>query len=127
MEEKDKKLVMVVEDELDLQEAISFKLKKAGFSVSIAGNTEETLTKLETETPDIIWLDLLLPGVNGVELLKLIRGREQTKKTPVIVVSALTKKEEKQKVEELGIDDFIIKSDTPIDKIIEKVELLLKK
>lgn len=127
MENKDKKLVLVVEDEGDLQEAISFKLKRAGFNVALAGTSKEATNSIEQETPDIIWLDLLLPGSSGIDLLETIRKREQTKDTPVIVVSALTKKEERQKVEGLGINDYIIKSDTPIEEIIKKVETLLNK
>lgn len=101
---KKMKHVLLVDDDLVFQSALKPVLEKEGFIVTVANNGVEALDKLKSTAQDLILLDLNMPELNGIELLKL-----RVDKTPVIVISALDAEEERIKVYELGADDFLSK------------------
>ena len=78
--------VLVVDDEADFANLMAFNLKSKGYSVMIASNANEAIKKFKEDSPDIAFLDVILPDTDGIELLKKIR--EVNKKTPVIIMSA---------------------------------------
>ncbi|MCK8046979.1 response regulator transcription factor [Shewanella sp. 1CM18E] len=98
------KHVLLVDDDLVFQSALTPVLEREGFIVTVANNGVEALDKLKSTTQDLILLDLNMPELSGIELLKL-----RVDKTPVIVISALDAEEERIKVYELGADDFLSK------------------
>ncbi|GIU48029.1 DNA-binding response regulator [Shewanella sairae] len=98
------KHVLLVDDDLVFQSAVQPVLEKEGFIVSVANNGVEALEKLKSSTPDLILLDINMPELSGIELLKL-----RVDKAPVIVISALDAEEDRIKVYELGADDFLSK------------------
>ena len=125
--ETTQKSILVIEDEPALQEAIKMKLEKDGISVIAFSTAEEGAEFLKKEKPDLIWLDILLPGMNGLEFLKVIREDLNLKDLPVVVVSVSSSQEKIKKAFDLNIADFIVKSEGDLNSIIKRVEEHLSK
>jgi len=126
MTEKNKKeksyTILIGEDDQFLHRALADKLKRAGFKTVSAKNGEEVMKELESEKPDLVLLDLMMPVKNGFEALSEIRAKEETKSTPVIVLSNLGQESDVDKAVGMGANDYFIKSDIQIGTIIEKVK-----
>ncbi|OGF25238.1 hypothetical protein A2331_06020 [Candidatus Falkowbacteria bacterium RIFOXYB2_FULL_34_18] len=116
--------IMIVEDYQVLREVISEKFSKEGFAVVAAASGEEALAKLESFIPDVILLDVIMPGLNGFEVLQKIRENSDEKiaKTVIMMLSNLGDEEDVQKAMRLGADDYMIKSNFTISEIIEKIK-----
>lgn len=121
--EKKKRVILVVEDEAPLQEAIQAKLKVMGkYRVLSAFSAESALGILASETPDIVWLDLLLPGMGGFQLLQNLRSTPQWKNLPVIIVSVSGSPEKIRQAFELNVVDYVVKSQYRLEDIIKKID-----
>lgn len=120
------KRVLVVDDEPDLVELVSYNLKKEGFLVSSASDGEEALKKIRGEKPDLVVLDLMLPGIQGMELCRIIRKDPRTENLPIIMLTA--KGEEMDKVVglEIGADDYLAKPFSPRE-LIARVKAILRR
>ena len=115
------KTILLIEDDLDIQRIYSMKLDQAGFKVHLCVDAAQGLTQLKKEKPDLLLLDIMLPGkMNGFELLKAIKEDGALKSIPVVVLTNLDT--EKQEASSLGAVDYIIKANTNIDQIVEKVK-----
>ena len=121
-----KKTILVVEDDLALQEAIKLKLEKDGINVWTAVTGEEALSILKDRKPNLVWLDIFLPKINGLEFLEIIRKDSDLKDLPVVVVSVSGGMEKVNQARSLGILDYIVKSEGSLDIIIKRVEAFLK-
>lgn len=119
-----KKMILVVEDEQALQEALELKLKKAGFEVLTANSGEEALEVLKNKKPDLISLDILLPHMNGLEVLQKIRNDKELQDLRVAVVSVSGSQEKIKKTFGLNVVDYLIKSEYTIDEIVGKLKEL---
>jgi DNA-binding response OmpR family regulator len=117
--------VLVIEDDIFLANAYKIKLTKEGFTVAIARDGEEGIAALTADRPDVILLDLIMPKKDGFETLAEIKGNENFKDIPVIVASNLGQKADLDKAQQLGAQDYIVKSDMSLDVIIEKVKALI--
>jgi two-component system phosphate regulon response regulator PhoB len=108
-----KKTVLIVEDEEDIQQLVGFNLIKAGFHVEYADSGEQALDKIQEQHPDLILLDLMLPGMDGMEVCKILRSENKTAEIPIIMLTA--KGEETDIVDglEVGADDYITKPFSP--------------
>jgi CheY-like chemotaxis protein len=115
------KTVCVVEDEPALSEAVKFKLIKAGFNVLTASTGEEALEVFKTHKPDLVWLDVLLPGMNGLEVLRKIKSSSELKDFKVVIVSVSAGPEKIKEAFFLGAVDYLVKSEYTIDQLITKV------
>lgn len=115
------KKVVLVEDDLDLQRIYSEKLKRSGYDLVLAVDATQGLNRIKSESPNLILLDIMLPGkMNGFELLEILKKDEGLKKIPVIVLTNLdTEKEQAIKV---GANDYLIKSNMSLDDVVKKVE-----
>ncbi len=122
-----KKKVLVIEDEAPLQEAVKIKLGREGVDVIVARTGEEGLSLLKREKPDLVWLDILLPGINGLEVLRIIRENEETKTLPVVVVSVSSGEEKIKQAFSMNIVDYLVKSEYTLDDIVKKVKETLDK
>lgn len=120
-----KKTVLVVEDEPALQEAVKIKLEKEGVNVLTADTGEDALIVLEANRPDLVWLDILLPGINGIEVLEKIRENPKLKNLPAVIVSVSGGQEKIKRAFSLGVVDYLVKSEYTIDVIVGKVKNLL--
>ena len=119
------KKILVAEDDQFLGSAYRVKLTKAGFEVQIARDGQEALTALQTFTPDLILLDLIMPVKDGFTTLQEIKANPAWQAIPVIVASNLGQKEDVEKSKQLGAVDFVIKSDLSLEGIIEKINTTL--
>jgi len=125
-EKKQKAFILIVEDDKFLRELLTRKLDSVGFQISTAIDGHDALKKIKDELPQIILLDLVLPGVDGFEILKQIKEDPKTSKIPVIILSNLGQKEEVEKGIKLGADDYLVKAHFTPDEIIGKIEAVLK-
>lgn len=117
--------ILIVEDEEALAEVLQNQLKKSNFNVEVARDGEEALEKLQKIKPDLILLDLILPKMNGFEVLERVKGGFETRSIPVIVLSNLGSDEDIKRAIKLGAEDYYVKVQHPIFEIVEKVSKFL--
>lgn len=125
----DQTKVLIVEDDKFLSELISTKLDKEGFDIALAGDGEAGIKQAEDFRPDIILLDIMLPGMDGFEVLeKLKRHSEQAlQTTPVIILSNFGQESKVEKGLQLGAVDYLVKANFTTGEIVEKIKEVLKK
>jgi len=119
------KKILIAEDDKFLSSAYRLKLTKAGFEVQITGDGAELLKTLETYTPDLILLDLVMPVMDGFTALETLRSNPKFKSIPIIIASNLGQKEDIDRTQSLGISDFVVKSDLSLDVLIEKINKII--
>ena len=119
------KKILIVEDDSFLQGLASRKLRAEGYEVVGAANHTETFKALEGEKPAIILLDLLLPEVDGFEILKRVRENPATKSLPVIVFSNLSEDKDIKKAQDLGVIEFMVKSNFTLDELVQKIKTVV--
>ena len=102
-------LIAVVDDEPDIVEIITLQLKKAGFRTAGFSDGQSFLKSLERRIPDLVLLDLMLPDIDGLEICKRLRGKEEWATIPVIMVTAKGEETDKILGLELGADDYVTK------------------
>ncbi len=115
------KKVLIIEDDKFLRELAAQKLEKEGFSVAGATNGQEGIDLLEKESPNVIILDLILPGMDGFEVLRKVRTESNFKTIPIIILSNLGQEEDIQKAKGLGATDYLIKAHFSFGEIIKKI------
>ena len=113
------KKILVVDDELDAVELLSIRLKSSGYDVISALDGNACFKKASEEKPDLIILDILMPKINGFEVCKRLKERNETKDIPVIMLTALTKEQDLSKGLEQCADCFITKPFNPEDLLYE--------
>ena len=118
--------VLYVEDEAFFGEILPQQLNAQGFEALLAGNAEEAFRLLDTRAFDVILLDLLLPGLDGFEILKKIKSLSDRKDIPVIIMSNLDTPIDRSKAKELGAVGFMVKASTGPDEIGAAITALLK-
>lgn len=114
------KRVLIVEDEKPLAHALELKLKSEGFVTTVATNGQEALDILKAEEYDVMLLDLMMPTVDGFQVLQQIQSLGK-KPAAVFVLSNLSQHEDEERVLALGAKKFFIKSDTALSTIVEEV------
>ncbi|MCK5027307.1 MAG: response regulator [Candidatus Pacebacteria bacterium] len=119
--------VLVVEDDKFLRELFVRKMFNEGFDVESAIDAEQVFEILANKKPEVILLDLILPGVDGFEILSQIKKDDNLKDIPVMVISNLGQKEDIDKAMALGAVDFLIKANYTLDEIISRVLTVLDK
>lgn len=108
-----KQSILVVEDEEDIRELISYNLSREGFRVSSVASGEAALKSAREAVPDLVLLDLMLPGLDGLEVCRQIRANNATAKVPVLMVTAKGEEADVVTGLELGADDYIVKPFSP--------------
>jgi DNA-binding response OmpR family regulator len=116
------KVVLLVDDDLTLREMYEERLKAEGFEIIQASNGEEALTKARENKPNIILLDIMMPKVNGFDVLKEIKADPDIKDTPVIILTALIQDVDRVQGKKLGAADYIVKSETMPGEVIAKIK-----
>lgn len=114
------KRVLVVEDERPMAHALELKLKGCGFNPILAANGEQGLALASQGSFDLILLDLIMPKMNGFDVLQNLRERKN--KTPVIVLTNLGQEEDEQRVKTMGATHYFVKSDVPLVAIIKYIK-----
>ena len=115
--------ILIVEDDKFLRELISQKLLKEEYNIIQAVDGEEGLRKAKEENPDLILLDLILPGIDGFEALARMRAEGVDK--PVIILSNLGQREDVEKGLTLGATDYLVKAHFTPGEIIDKIKSIL--
>ena len=126
MDETTSKTVLIVEDDRFLRDLIQQKLTKEGFKTIAAVDGEEGLKSATEQKPHLILLDLILPGIDGFEVLRKIKGDASTSGIPIIVLSNLGQKEDMDRALKAGAEDFMVKAHFTPTEIIAKVRGVLK-
>jgi DNA-binding response OmpR family regulator len=119
-------LVMVIEDEKEIRDLVRYNLEKAGYRVAAAGDGEEGLKQLFASRPDALVLDLMLPGANGLEILREVRGEPTTHDLPVLVLTARSAEMDKLLGFEHGADDYLTKPFSPRE-LVARVKALVRR
>ena len=120
------KKILVIDDEPDLVELVSYNLKKEGFKVSSASTGEDALEKVRKSEYDLIILDLMLPGIQGVELCRMLRNSPKTETIPIIMLTAKGEVADKIRGLETGADDHMTKPFSP-KELVARVNTVLRR
>ena len=119
------KKILIIEDDDFFRQMISKKLQK-DFETGSARDSKEAFAYLETTLPNLIILDLILPGLDGFEILSIVKKDKRTAGIPVIVLSNLGQTEEIERAKSLGASDFLVKINFTVEEILEKIKGILK-
>lgn len=119
--------ILIIEDDPGISKVIASRLQREEYTLAVAGDGEEGARKAKEEKPDLIILDLMLPKLDGFEVLSSIKGSPETKEIPVIILSNLGQTKDIEQGMKLGAADYLIKTDFSINEILEKVKANLKK
>jgi len=119
------KKILFVEDETALQKTMGDVLKKQGYEVVSAFDGEAALNLARKEKPDLILLDLILPKMDGFEVLEHLSKSEETKDIPVIVLTNLERVEDIDRALELGAKTYLVKANYSLEEVVEKIKSLL--
>lgn len=120
------KKILLVEDDPFLSSLLGNRLRREGLEVSAAKSGSEAAKTLSSDKPDLILLDIILPGKSGFEILEDIRSNPGSAKIPVIVISNLGQESDIEKAKELGATDYIVKAKITIDELVNNIKKFLK-
>ena len=109
--------ILIADDEPDLLNAAKIMLERGGYQVVEATNGDEALERAISENPDLIILDVVMPGKNGLEVCKILKEKPQTRSIPILIYTVLGREEEKKLSKEAGADGFLVKPFTPDDLV----------
>ena len=122
----DRKRILVVDDEIYIVHILEFSLTMEGYSILTASDGEEALRVIESERPDLIVLDIMMPKLDGYEVCRRLRQDEQFQELPVILLSAKGRPIDREAGLQAGADDYITKPFSP-RKLLEKIRELLER
>ncbi len=126
MADEQKKKVLVAEDDPSLSQILTSRLTRAGMEVIKAKNGEEALRVMKEVRPDLILLDLILPGkYDGFEVLQKIQEDPALGGRPIVIISNLGQDSDIQRVKQLGAVEYVVKAKTSIDDLVKKIEGIL--
>jgi len=121
------KKILIVDDDDFIKELESKKFSSLNYDVQTASSAEQAYAYLKENTPDVILLDLMLPGVDGFAILEEIRKEEKNKNIPILAFSNLSSDEDMNRVKTLGATEFIVKSNYTLDEVAEKIASIIGK
>jgi two-component system phosphate regulon response regulator PhoB len=118
--------VLIVEDDLSHAEVLRYNLAREGFDVSLVENGDLAMSAIETQPPDLVVLDWMIPGLSGIEVCRRLRRRPGSRSLPVIMVTA--RGEETDRIEglESGADDYVVKPFSP-SELLARIRALLRR
>ena len=121
-----KATILVVDDEKDILELVSYNLQKEGFHIQTSKNGEDALEKIRSDRFDLLILDLMLPGIQGMELCKVLKSDNETASIPIIMLTAKSEEFDKVLGLEMGADDYITKPFSPRE-LVARVNAVLRR
>jgi DNA-binding response OmpR family regulator len=107
------KIIYIVEDERDIADLVEHYLKKEGFKSEAISDGQKALERIRRQPPDLLVLDLMLPGLDGLELCRILRAEPATKRLPIIMLTARAEETDKIVGLEMGADDYLTKPFSP--------------
>jgi two-component system phosphate regulon response regulator PhoB len=120
------KTILIIEDENDLAELVAFNLEKEGFRSLIAPDGPSGLEAARHNSPDLILLDLMLPGMSGMEICKVLKSNEKTARIPIVMLTAKGEEIDRVVGFEVGADDYVIKPFSPRELLL-RVKAVLRR
>lgn len=124
---KEKTKILLVEDDSFLLGMYATKFELEGFQVIVAEDGEKAVRVALKELPDIILLDIILPKLNGFEVLKQLKAEAATAKTPVILLTNLSQRDEIEQGLKMGAEDYLIKAHFMPSEVVDKIKKVLNK
>jgi two-component system alkaline phosphatase synthesis response regulator PhoP len=118
--------VLIVEDEADIRELVRYNLEREGFAVEEAADGPVALEKLRRRPPDLVVLDLMLPGMPGLEICRQIRQTRETAQLPILILTAKGTEVDKVLGLEMGADDYVVKPFSPRE-VVARIKALLRR
>ena len=116
------KKILLVEDDTTLAEVYRSRLEIEGFDTKEVNNGEEALSAIQEYKPDLVLLDAMMPKISGFDVLDIIRNTPATANTRVIMLTALSQPKDKERAENLGVDEYLVKSQVVIGDVIARVK-----
>jgi DNA-binding response OmpR family regulator len=120
-----KKKILLVEDDEGLAQVYITRLDAEGFEIRRVPNGEDALAAALEFRPDLILLDVMMPKVSGFDVLDILRNTPETTNIKIIMLTALSQEADRQKATEMGVDDYLVKSQVVIADVVERVKLHL--
>lgn len=125
MDTQKQKTILLVEDDDKLANVYETRLQAEGFITKRVANGEDALSTALQVKPDLILLDVMMPKVSGFDVLDILRSTPETNSTKIIMLTALSQDSDKDRAKELGVDDYLIKSQVLIADVVERVKAQL--
>jgi len=123
--EENKKTILLVEDDDRLASVYEMRLQAEGFTTKRVANGEDALSMTLQVRPDLILLDVMMPKVSGFDVLDILRNTPDTKDIKIIMLTALSQDSDKERAKNLGVDDYLIKSQVVIADVVERIKFHL--
>jgi len=123
----DKNKILLIDDDPSISDLYKERLEMDGFEVTIAVNGSEAIEFLSDKKFDLILLDIMMPSIGGLDVLDVIKSKEQYRDTPVIMLTALIDEEPHKKSLIKGASDYIIKTKTTPKELVERIKNILSK
>ena len=117
-----KKKILLVEDDTALAAVYRARLDLEGFDIQEVNDGEKALSAALDYKPDLILLDVMMPKISGFDVLDILRNTPETSNIRVIMLTALSQDKNKQRAEELGVDEYLVKSQVVISDVVERVK-----
>lgn len=117
--------ILLVEDDNSLREIYSIRLTAEGYEIVLAGDGEEALATAVRERPDLVISDVMMPKISGFDMLDILRSTPETKDIKVIMMTALSSEDQRQRGENLGADRYLVKSQVGIEDVVNVVHEVL--
>lgn len=117
-----KKKILLVEDDTSLAAVYRARLEIEGFEVREVNNGEDALSTTVAFRPDLILLDVMMPKISGFDVLDILRNTPETTNVRIIMLTALSQPKDKERAEQLGVDDYLVKSQVVIGDVVDRVK-----
>lgn len=117
-----RKKILLVEDDTALSGVYKSRLDLEGFDIREVNNGEDALSAAIDYKPDLILLDAMMPKISGFDVLDILRNTPDTMNIRVIMLTALSQPKDKERAEELGVDDYLVKSQVVIGDVVERIK-----
>ena len=118
--------ILLVEDDRFLRRACEVSLRQRGFSVTLAADGEEALRQVRAERPDLILLDLLMPKMTGIEVLRTLRADPATREIPVLILSNSSREQDFEEIKTLEVSGYFVKATLSLQELGDQVTRLLE-
>ena len=117
-----KKKILLVEDDTALAAVYRSRLELEGFEINEVNNGEDALSAAMSYKPDLILLDAMMPKISGFDVLDILRNTPETTNIRVIMLTALSQPKDKERAEQLGVDDYLVKSQVVIGDVVARIK-----
>jgi two-component system phosphate regulon response regulator PhoB len=118
--------ILIVEDEAPLVELVSYNLRREGYEVAVAGSGDEALLLVDERLPDLLLLDWMLPGLNGIEVCRRLRARPATRNLPIIMLTARSEESDRVRGLNTGADDYLSKP-FAMTELIARIKAVMRR